>query len=409
VVQSLDKPQQQTVLIVDDEPDNLIVLCELLKGHYHVKVANNGVTGLKIARSDSRPDIILLDIMMPGMDGYEVCRRLKQEPLSANIPVIFLTAKSDPESEAYGLGLGAVDYITKPISPPILLARIKAQLQIKLDADFLEDKSRYLEREVIRRSREVAAIQELTILALASLAGFREHETGNHLFRIQHYIKALAEKLRFNPRFVHFLSDNNINLLFWVAPLHDLGKFGIPDRILLKPGDTRFTPEEFEIVKSHTTLGWRAIRQAEQSLGISVAVLNIAKDVILYHHEKMDGSGYPEGLAGDDIPLSARLMAIADVYDALVSERTYRASMTHEQAVKIIREGRGSHYDADIVDAFVEIAGEFQAIAKRYPDKRQDLPKPPGVQGHAPNNPGIAWQGTVSQKATPHTTTSVAE
>jgi putative two-component system response regulator len=391
----IDDPQQQTVLIVDDQPDNLIVLCELLKGHYHVKVANGGATALKIAQSDSRPDIILLDIMMPEMDGYEVCRRLKLERLSADIPVIFLTAKSDAESEAYGLGLGAVDYISKPISPPILLARIKAQLQIKLVADFLEDKARYLEQEVVRRSREVAAIQELTILALASLAGFREHETGNHLFRTQHYIKALSEKLRFNPRFVHFLSDDNINMLFWVAPLHDIGKFGIPDRILLKPGDARLTPEEFEVVKTHTTLGWKAILQAEQSLGVKLLFLDIAKDVILYHHEKMDGSGYPLGLAGDDIPLSARLMAVADVYDALISERTYKTGLTHEQAVEIIREGRGSHFDADIVDAFVEIASEFKAIARRYPDKMQDLPEPVGFQGHAPNGPCGAWQGNV--------------
>jgi putative two-component system response regulator len=409
VDQSIDNPPQQTVLIVDDQPDNLILLCELLKGHYHVKVANGGVTALKIAHSDSAPDIILLDIMMPGMDGYEVCRRLKQESLSADIPVIFLTAKSDTESEAYGLGMGAVDYISKPISPPIVLARIKAQLQIKLAADFLKDKALYLEQEVFRRSREVAAIQELTILALASLAGFREHETGNHLFRTQYYIKALSEKVRFNPRFVHFLSDNNINMLFWVAPLHDIGKFGIPDRILLKPGHTRLTPEEFEIVKTHTTLGWKAIQQAEQSLGVSQVFLDIAKEVILYHHEKMDGSGYPYGLVGDAIPLSARLMAIADVYDALVSERTYKAGLPHEQAVKIICEGRGSHFDAEIVDAFVEIAGEFQAIARRYADKRQGLSKPDSVQDHPPNEPGTDCRGNDARKLPNHTTTPVAD
>ncbi|MFM8330508.1 MAG: response regulator, partial [Candidatus Methylumidiphilus sp.] len=213
-----------TVLIVDDSAENLTLMSGLLGDVYTVKVSNNGESALRLAQAHKPPDIILLDIMMPGMGGHEVCRRLKQDPQTANIPVIFLTAKTAVEDEALGFELGAVDYISKPISPPILLSRIKAQLQIKATADFLQGQALYLEQEVLRRTQEVAAIQELTILTLASLAESSSHETPNHLRRTRIFVKALAEKLRFNPRFVSFLSDYNINRLFWVAPLHDIGK-----------------------------------------------------------------------------------------------------------------------------------------------------------------------------------------
>jgi putative two-component system response regulator len=369
-VNFLDKP---TVLVVDDTPDNLALMSLLLKDLYSVRVANSGERGLKLAAAGPAPDLILLDVMMPGMDGYEVCQRLKADPKLRHVPVIFLTAKSDMEDEKKGLELGAADYITKPISPPIVLARVKTHLAMKASADFLRDKNDYLESEVEKRTREVAAIQDVTILAMASLAETRDSDTGNHIRRTQFYIKALAQKLQDHPRFASYLSPNNITMLYKSAPLHDIGKVGIPDRILLKPG--RFEPEEFEIMKQHSALGRDAIAYAEQALGTSVEFLSMAKEIALSHHEKWDGSGYPEGLSGDAIPISARLMALADVYDALISRRIYKEGMSHTQAVTLIQKGRAQHFDPDIVDAFLAIQDEFQAIAARYADSNSDLAK----------------------------------
>ena len=363
--------ERATVLVVDDTPDNLQLMSGLLKTDYKVKVANNGERALKIAAGDPPPDLILLDIMMPDMNGYEVCQRLKADALTRDIPVIFLTARAGVEDEKTGLELGAVDYITKPISPPIVLARVRTHLQLKASADFLRDKNAYLEAEVEKRTREVAAIQDVTILVMASLAETRDTDTGNHIRRTQFYVKALAEKLRSHPRFAAFLSERNITMLFKSAPLHDIGKVGIPDRILLKPG--RFEPEEFEIMKTHTTLGRAAIEHAEKSLGTNVDFLAMAKEIAQSHQEKWDGSGYPEGLSGDGIPISARLMALADVYDALISRRVYKEGMPHEKAVDIIRAGKSSHFDPDVVDAFIELQDDFRAIAARYADSDGDM------------------------------------
>jgi putative two-component system response regulator len=383
-----------TILVVDDTPENLTLMASLLKDNYQVRVANHGDRALKIALSDQPPDLILLDIMMPDIDGYEVCRRLKADVATRDIPIIFLTARSDIEDEQKGLNLGAVDYITKPINPPIVLARVAAQLSLKARTDFLREKNDFLrekndylkekndflhnkndflEHEVARRTEEVTAIQDVTILVMASLAETRDAETGNHIRRTQNYVKALAEKLKPHPRFAAFLTDHNIRMLFKSAPLHDIGKVGIPDRILLKPG--RFTPEEFEIMKTHTTLGRDAIAHAEASLGTRVEFLTMAKDIALFHQEKWDGSGYPAGLQGDAIPISARLMAVADVYDALISRRVYKDGMPHERAVEIIEQGRGKHFDPDLVDCFLAIQGEFQAIALRYADSDKDMQK----------------------------------
>jgi putative two-component system response regulator len=368
---SLDFTEKATILVVDDTPDNLSLMSGLLKDLYKVKVANGGEKALRIAQSDSPPDLVLLDIMMPEMDGYEVLQHLKRDPKTRDIPVIFLTAKSEVEDEKRGLEMGAVDYITKPISPPIVMARVATQLSLKASADFLRSKADFLEMEVAKRTREVMAIQDVTILAMASLAETRDSDTGNHIRRTQYYVRALAEKLRSNPRFAGFLTDQNINMLFKSAPLHDIGKVGIPDRILLKPG--RFEPQEFEIMKTHTTLGADAITHAEVSLGTEVEFLRMAKEIALSHQEKFDGSGYPEGLRGDDIPISARLMAVADVYDALISRRVYKDGMPHEKAVAIMVEGKGSHFDPDMIDAFVELQEEFRAIARRYADSDGDL------------------------------------
>ena len=363
--------EKPTVLVVDDSADNLTLMSALLKDSYKVKVANHGERALKIMQGEQLPDLILLDIMMPDIDGYEVCQRLKQEIRTRDIPIIFLTAKTQVEDEKRGLELGAVDYITKPISPPIVLARVKTQLQLKAAADFLKDQNAYLEQEVASRTREITAIQDVTILAMASLAETRDSDTGNHIRRTQYYVKALAEQLRTHPRFAAVLTDEFIATLFKSAPLHDIGKVGIPDRILLKPG--RFEAHEFDIMKTHTTLGCDAIQHAETALGMDVAFLSMAKDIALSHQEKWDGSGYPQGLAGEAIPVSARLMAVADVYDALISRRVYKSGMPHEKAVSIIIEGRATHFDPDMVDAFVKIQASFQTIAGHYADSDADI------------------------------------
>jgi putative two-component system response regulator len=287
------------------------------------------------------------------------------------IPVIFLTAKNDMADEKKGLELGAVDYIIKPISPPIVLARVRIHLALRAMDVFLRNQNEFLEMEVAKRTKEIIAIQDVTILAMASLAETRDSDTGNHIRRTQFYVKALAEKLRDHPRFSSFLTEANISMLFKSAPLHDIGKVGIPDRILLKPG--RFEPEEFEIMKTHTTLGRDAIEHAENVLGISVDFLTFAKSIALSHQEKWDGSGYPHGLSGDDIPIAARLMAVADVYDALISRRVYKESMPHEKAVQIMIEGRDNHFDPDMLDAFLSIQEEFKTIAKRFSDTDADM------------------------------------
>ena len=365
----MDTPQlspRATILVVDDTPENLALMSSLLKDHYKVKVANGGEKALRIAQGEQPPDLILLDIMMPEMDGYQVLERLKSDARTRDVPVIFLTAKAEVDDETRGLELGAVDYITKPISPPIVLARVKTQLSLKAAADFLRDKAKYLEQEVAKRTREVMAIQDVTIQALASLAETRDSDTGNHIRRTQHYVRALAEHLKDHPRFARLLTDANIERLFKSAPLHDIGKVGIPDHILLKPG--RFDADEFQIMKTHAALGCDAISHAERSLGTEVEFLRTAKEIALSHQEKWDGSGYPQGLSGEAIPLSARLMAVADVYDALISRRVYKDAMPHEQAVTIIAEGKGKHFDPDLVDAFLQISDEFRAIAQRFAD-----------------------------------------
>ncbi len=367
---NLDFTTRPVILVVDDTPDNLALMAELLQDRYAVKVANNGERALRVAAGTPPPDLILLDIMMPDMDGLEVARRLRADPATRDIPFIFLTARSQIEDERQGFELGAVDYITKPVSPPILLARVHTHLTLKAAKDFLKDQNAYLESEVQRRTQEVSMIQDVTIMAMASLAETRDNETGNHIRRTQNYVRILARQLQGHPRFAAFLSDANIELLYKSAPLHDIGKVGIPDRILLKPG--KLTPEEFEIMKTHTTLGRDAILHAEVRLNSPNTFLRFARDIAYAHQEKWDGSGYPLGLRGDEIPVAARLMAVADVYDALISRRVYKPPFPHEQAVQIISEGRGKHFDPDMVDAFLQVAEDFRSIAATFADTEGD-------------------------------------
>lgn len=361
-----------TILIVDDSPSNLSMISNLLHESYTVKAVNRGAKVFKVV-SDEQPDLILLDIMMPDVDGYEVCRQLKADPFTRNIPIIFLTSRSEIESEELGMKLGAVDYITRPISPLILMSRVKAHFVDASAARTLRVSNEYLEFEVSKRTRQLEALQDVTILALASLAETRDADTGNHLKRTQHYIRVLGNKLKTHPRFCDFLSPAMIEVLYKSAPLHDIGKVGIPDRILLKPG--RYLPEEFEIMKNHPTLGRDALVKAQETVGQTIEFLEIAKEIVYSHHEKWDGTGYPQGLVGEQIPISARLMAIADVYDALVCRRVYKPGLTHSQATKIITDGRGKHFDPDVVDAFLASSAEFQFIADTIADTEEDLQK----------------------------------
>ena len=366
-----DDDARPLLLVVDDSPENLLILEDLLHDQYQLRLAGGGEAALGAAQQSPVPDLILLDVVMPDLDGHEVCRRLKAHPVTRHIPVIFLTALADPEQERLGLEAGAVDYLVKPVNPPIVLARVQAHLALKASTDFLRDRAAFLEEEVARRMRETLQVQEVTILLLASLAETRDVETGNHIRRTQRYVRALAERLRGRPGFEPLLAPGYIALLFKSAPLHDIGKVGIPDRILLKPG--RLTPEEFAIMREHPALGRDTIQQVEDIIGAEVPFLALAKEIAYGHQEKWDGSGYPRGAAGRDIPLSARLMAVADVYDALISRRVYKDPIPHDDAVAIITASRGAHFDPDIVDAFLEIHEDFRAIAARYLDTEADI------------------------------------
>jgi putative two-component system response regulator len=351
-----------TVLLVDDDPTNLKLLYETLQGErVKLVVARDGAAALKLARK-ARPSLVLLDVMMPEMDGYEVCRRMKADEATARIPVIFITALADDEDEAKGLRLGAVDYVTKPINPDLVRARVRIHLELERHRNHLEDL-------VAERTRRLSLIQAVTIEGLATLAEYRDPETGGHIKRTQNYVKALAVHLRDHPRYRDELDDEVIELLYLSAPLHDLGKVGVRDDVLLKPG--RLTDDEFEEMKHHTTHGAQVLETIERKLG-GDSFLTHARQIAFTHQEKWDGSGYPRGLKGDEIPLPGRLMALADVYDALISKRVYKPPFSHEKAVEIIVEGKGSHFDPDIVDAFLELEERFRNIALTFADHEEE-------------------------------------
>jgi putative two-component system response regulator len=374
-----DHTSRQTVLVVDDAPQNITLLGTLLQPFVSVRAANSGERALQAVQTPPHPDLILLDVMMPGMDGYEVMRQLKSNKATQNIPVVFVTALDDEENEERGLELGAVDYITKPIQPAIVLARVRTHLELKQARDRLTHQNEWLEREVARRMSENLLIQDLSIRALACLAEARDTDTGNHILRTQTYIATLGRHLRQHERFREALSGPQLDRIVKAAPLHDLGKVGIPDAILLKPG--RLTAEEMDVMKTHPAIGAAAIEKAmRESLAAAdeamaaqasgaFAFLQAAHDIALSHHEKWDGSGYPQGLQGDAIPVSGRLMALADVFDALICRRVYKEAMPIEQATEIIVAGRGKHFDPDVVDAFLACRDEFLEIAHRFRDE----------------------------------------
>lgn len=376
------KDASARILIVDDQPDNLLILEDLLGEYYSVHAACDGEAALtRLQDASHRPDLMLLDVVMPGMDGFEVCRRIKASSALCDIPVLLLTSLESAADEEYGLSLGADDFIHKPYSPPVVLARVNNHLKLAHASRLLRDRNGDLERLVVERTRqilqqseqlirskqEVIASQGATITALCSLTAVRDHETGGHIRRTQHYVRVLAERLREHPRFRHELNDETIDMMFKSAPLHDVGKVAIPDAILLKQG--KLTAQEWEIMRRHPTYGRDAIAQAEAELGDQGgSFLRYAREIAHCHHEKWDGSGYPQGLAGDAIPISARLMAAADVYDALMSRRVYKEAYSHEQAMQMILAERGRHFDPDVVDALRGLAETCRDIAQRYRD-----------------------------------------
>ncbi|HLA34674.1 MAG TPA: HD domain-containing phosphohydrolase, partial [Rhodocyclaceae bacterium] len=347
---------------------------ESLRPYYQTRIATLGRKGLELARMAPQPDLVLLDVELPDMQGYEVCALLKQDAQTAAIPVIFLSSHTDVGDITRGLEYGAVDYVAKPVAPPILLARVQTHLRLRDANEMLRNQNAHLESMVGLRTRDLEArtlelqrSQALTIVALGSIAETRDNETGNHIHRTSAYVELLARRLAPMARFRSTVSMAEWEMIWKSAPLHDIGKVGIPDHILLKPG--KLTAEEFEIMKRHTTLGKNAIRAAEMRVSTEGSFLHVASEIALSHHERWDGSGYPEGLRGESIPLSARLMAVADVYDALISRRVYKAAMPHSTAVDIIRAGRGNHFDPMLVDIFLEMASEFLDIATRFSDE----------------------------------------
>ncbi len=362
-----DAVKGSLILIVDDVPANLAVLGDLLHGAgYQVKAATSGRAALRYATQDPQPALILLDVMMPEMDGYQVLATLRKDPTTINIPVIFLTALDNARDEERGFQHGAADYIAKPIKPDVVLARVRNQLLARIAANWLRDQNAALEAEVARRMEENELIQAASIRALAHLAETRDPETGNHILRTQGYVRLLATKLQYHERFAETLTDGYIKMLADSAPLHDIGKVGIPDSILQKPG--KLTPEEWEIMKTHSRLGSEAIEQAERDIAHPVEFLSLAKEVAHWHHERWDGRGYPDGLIAESIPISARLMTIADVFDALISKRVYKDAMPIDKVREIIVGERGKQFDPDVTDIFLASFTEFAAIAEQHSD-----------------------------------------
>lgn len=343
--------EKQTILIVDDIPDNIDLLNEVLSPHYLTRAALNGEKALKIASAATRPDLILLDVMMPGISGHEVCRRLKSDPETRSIPVIFVTAMNEEEDEQKGLALGAVDYITKPVSPPIVLARVRTHLA-------LYDQTRELERLVALRTAELEKTRRQIIRRLGRAAEFKDNETGNHVIRMSHYSRLIAKAMG--------LSETSQDLIFHAAPMHDVGKIGIPDHIMLKPG--KLDDEEWKIMRQHPAMGAAIIGDHKDEL------LHVARQIALTHHEKWDGSGYPMGMKGDAIPVFGRIIAIADVFDALTSVRPYKKAWSVEAAVAMIQEGAGSHFDPGLMAPFAAALPDILQIKAQYAEEHGALP-----------------------------------
>ena len=336
------------VLVVDDTPFNIDVLRGVLSSAYTLKVATNGEKALALARSHPQPELVLLDVMMPGMDGYEVCRRLKSDDYTRNIPVVFVTSMSEVEDERRGFESGGVDYITKPVSPPLVQARVATHLRLYAH-------ERHLTQLVQARTQELETTRLEIIRRLGRAAEFKDDETGQHVIRMSHYTRLLAEATG--------MPADEVEVLFNAAPMHDIGKIGIPEAILLKPG--ALTAEEWKVMKRHPAIGAGIIGRHAHPL------LNTARIVSLTHHEKWDGSGYPRGLAGEQIPLVGRIVAVADVFDALTSERPYKEAWSVEEAMAFLMQHAGTHFDPRLVELFAVCLPEVLKVRTQHADQPQ--------------------------------------
>lgn len=361
-----------TILLVDDMQDNIDLLRRILKPKgYSVLAALGGAQALDIVRA-TPPDVVLLDLVMPGMDGYEVCRRLKQDPRTRHIPVIIVTGQTEREANLKALEAGADDFVVKPVDAALLEVRIRNAVAAKVLHDQilafqreLEQANEQLEQRVQERTREIERTQQVTVFSLAKLAESRDTETGDHLDRMRCYALETAREMVKLPKYRASYDESFARRIYQSSPLHDIGKVGIPDAILLKPG--KLSDEEFEIMKTHTIIGGDTLKAADVEAGTN-SFLTMGRDIAYYHHEKWDGAGYPFGLRGEDIPLEARIVAVGDVYDALSSKRPYKEPFTHEKSMAIIREGRGTHFDPEVVDAFFRCEPKVLEIRRRYQD-----------------------------------------
>jgi putative two-component system response regulator len=338
--------RRHTILVVDDMPDNIEVLRGILRPDYRVLAATSGETALDLLDGGLRPDLILLDVMMPGMDGNEVCRLLKNNPRTSDIPIIFVTARGDEQYEEQGFDLGGVDYIAKPVKPRIVLARVRTHLA-------LADQQHHLESMVRERTEQLYTTRLKVIRTLGQAAEFKDNETGMHIVRMSKYSRALAIAMGMPTIWV--------DLLYNAAPMHDIGKIGIPDAVLLKPG--RLDAEELIVMRLHAEMGARIIGDPEGS-----ELFELAASVALTHHEKWDGSGYPNGLAGAEIPIEGRIVAVADVFDALTSHRPYKEAWSVERALALLQAESGSHFDPEVVSRFFEILPIVLEIKEKYAD-----------------------------------------
>lgn len=354
--------RQVTIMIVDDTEMNIVILVEALEDDYELIIAINGLEAIELLE-EQRPDLILLDIMMPEMDGYDVLKTIKRNPELKNIPVILLSAITDSDSKTKGFALGAVDYVTKPFEMVEVKARVRTQLKVEEARLALENQNIILEEKVKERTKLLERTNSASIYCLAALAETRDPETGEHIKRTREYIRVLALELQGKDEYKDILTNAYIELLYQSAPLHDIGKVGVRDSILLKPG--RLTDEEFEEMKKHTIYGGESLMVGIKELGED-SFLTLAQEIALTHHEKWDGTGYPKGISKTEIPISGRLMALSDVYDALISMRVYKKAYSHEEAKTIILEGSGTHFDPDVVNAFIRREAEFIEIMEKY-------------------------------------------
>lgn len=354
--------EKQTVMIIDDIPDNLRILHSILSDNgYRVVAFREGKMAIE-AMMEDLPDLILLDIMMPEMDGYDVCRTLKDHPHTSEVPVIFISALNTTIDIVRAFQTGGSDYVTKPFHPEEVLSRVRTHINISRMQRDLKRYNEELEKIVSQKLLEISEAEKATTMALAMLTGSRDFETGKHIERVQYFCRLLAVKLRMRKLPSEYLDQNFEDDIFYASVLHDVGKVAVPDSILQKPG--KLTAEEFEIIKRHPVAGAETLRDILR-LYPGNRIIRMGIEIANFHHERWDGRGYPEGLKGKDIPLSARIMAIADVYDALRSDRPYKKAMSHEEVVEIMERDIGSHFDPEIGKIFLESQNEFEDIYKR--------------------------------------------